>query len=102
MPNGNPLSPAQFERCKEITNQRGAVFNFPVSGGPPIPAPYSFVNAVLSNQLSIEVKKHTGTNISEKRPAHQPVPEPPSAELDALINEVVDQVERQIQLKPNE
>lgn len=102
-PGAFTLSPAQVERIKEITNQRGAGFNFPVSGALPIPAPYSYVQAFLdSNQLTIKVLKHTGTVIAEKRPGQVPIPQPPSEELDALINSVVDRVERQIQLKPKE
>lgn len=103
-PGANTLSAAQVERCREITNQRGAVFSFPVSGAPPIPAHYSFVQAFLdSNQLHIQARKESnGTVLDEKQPGHPPIPEPPSAELDALINEVVDAIERQYHLKPNE
>lgn len=102
-PGSFTLSPEQVERARTITNERGAVFNFPVSGGEPIPAHYSFVQAFLdSNQFNISARRETtGTVITEKKPGHPPIPEPPNTELDALINSVVDLIERQINLKPN-
>jgi hypothetical protein len=102
-PGSVALSSEQVERARTITNERGSAFSFPVSGGEPIPAHYSFVGAVLdSNQLTISAQRETtGTIITEKKPGHPPIPEPPSAELDALINSVVDLIERQINLKPS-
>lgn len=102
-PQSQTLSQAQIDRCAEITNQRGAVFGFPQSGGPDIPAHYSFKLAQLnSNQLEITAQRETtGTLITEKKKAPSPLPEPPSADLDALINSIVDLIERQISLKPS-
>lgn len=101
-PSNGTLSQAQVDRIAEITNQRGAVFGFPQSGGPDIPAHYAFTLAQLaSNQLNITVQRETtGTLITEKKKAPSPLPEPPNAELDALINSIVDLIERQISLKP--
>lgn len=103
-PGNNSLSEAQVERARTITNERGAVFEFPVSGAPPIPAHYSFVAAFLdNNQFHIQARKESnGTVLDEKKSAHPPIPEPPSEELDALINSVVGLIERQYSLKPNE
>jgi hypothetical protein len=95
------LSQAQIDRITAITNERGAVFSFPVSGAPPIPAHYSFVSTELGNQLSISARRETtGTVITEQKSAKAPLP-PPGEELDALINSVVDLIERQISLKPS-
>lgn len=102
-PGANTLSAAQVERTKEITNQRGSTFSFPAGGGTTSSAPYTFVQTFLdSNQFTIEVRKeNTGTHVDAKKPGHPPIPEPPSAELDSLINSVVDLVEREILLKWN-
>ena len=97
------LSQAQLDRIVEITNTRGAAFGYPVSGVPGLtPYPYTFVSAeiIANNHLQITANMTVhNKDIDEKKHARFPLPEPPSAELDALVNEILDLVERTAMLK---
>lgn len=100
MPPSNSLSGTQIDHIEIVTNARGAVFE-QVNFGPD---PYAFVSTALvsNNQLQISVKRQrTGTIFDAKKRAPS-LPEPPSVELDAVINAILQDIERRFQLKPAE